>query len=130
MALVAERRAAPPSAITHWLGLASWAMGLLGTLAGLALLALGHLFDLEMGLGQSALAQEPELTFDSLSISLGTGLEGLVTMVDDLLLGIPDLEASLLLGGCLLLLSTGGLILRALGQPQSASGGLALKGGI
>lgn len=98
-------------------------MGLMGALAGLALLALGSGSNLSTALSSSSisLAQEPDFTFDSLTGFLGTSLGSLADLADQFLLGIPALEASLLLGGCLLLLSTGGLILRTLGQSPEAA---------
>ncbi len=111
-----------PSPMARWASRAQWVMGLMGALAGLALLVLGSGSSLSTALSSTTtLAQEPDFTIDGLLGFLGAGLGNLADLADQFLLGIPALEASLLLGGCLLLLSTGGLILRTLGQPPEAA---------
>ena len=126
---VAAQRSRPPSRWARWLDPLVWMAGLGGALASLVLAGLGNVLGAEMALPQSALvlAQEPTLAFDSVSGSLSAGLEELGTLVDNLLVSVPDLEIGLLLGACLLLLSSGAVLLRFLNQPQSSA--LAPRGG-
>lgn len=113
-----------------WRDGARWAIGLLGVLVSLAVGAPQALSGLEVTLSSSALtlSQEPDLSFVSVSSLLETSLDGLATMVDHLLLGIPGLETGLLVGSCLLLLSTGALLFWALilapGNPLAFDGGV------